>query len=205
MGETPPFLADPDGTREEIMVATYHALRTHGYAGLTVQAIAEEFEKSKSLLYHHYDDKDELLLAFLAYMLEEFEAGVPDEAEEEPDERLGSVLDEVLTESAPPEAEQFLAVMVELRAQAANDERYEEQFTQHDRFFRENLAAAIREGVEVGTFRDVNPDRVAEFLVTLITGAMTRQVTSEGVDRDAVRREAERYVESTLRAEDTHE
>ncbi len=205
MGETPPFLADPDGTEEEIMVATYHALRKHGYAGLTVQRIAEAFEKSKSLLYHHYEDKDELLLAFLDYMLEEFEAGVPDEAVEGPDGRLDTALDEMLTETAPPEAEQFLAAMVELRAQAAHDERYEEQFSQHDRFFRESLAAAIRDGVDDGTFRDVDPDGVAEFLVTLITGAMIRQVTSEGVDRSAVRGEVERYVESTLRAEGTNE
>lgn len=205
MGETPPFLADPDGTQEEIMVATYHALRKHGYAGLTVQRIAEEFGKSKSLLYHHYEDKDELLLSFLGYMLEEFETGVPEEADEGADDRLNTVLDELLSDTSPPEAEQFLAGMIELRAQAAHDERYADRFSQQDRFFRESLAATIREGIEAGTFRDVDPDGVAETLVTLITGVMVRRVTSDGFDRSAVRREAERYVESTLRLEETNE
>ena len=38
------------GTRAAIMEATFEALSKHGYADLTIQTIADEFEKSKSLL-----------------------------------------------------------------------------------------------------------------------------------------------------------
>ncbi len=65
-----------EGTRAEIMDATYEALRKHGYAELTIQTIADEFPKSKSLLYYHYDAKDDLLVDFVDWLVEEFAAEV---------------------------------------------------------------------------------------------------------------------------------
>lgn len=205
MEKTPPFLAEPADTRGEIMVATYRALCTHGYSGITVQRIAEEFEKSKSLLYHHYDDKDELLLAFLAHMLAEFEGAVPECDADGPAEQFDAMLDQLLTESGQPETEQFIAAMVELRAQAANDERYREQFDQHDRAVHDRLVAVIEAAIEDGCFHDVDADRVATFLLTLITGAMTRRTTADAAAGATVRKEVESYVDRRLRMEGNDE
>ncbi len=185
------------------MRATYLALCEHGYAGLTIQRIGESFEKSKSLLYHHYDDKDELLLAFLQFMLEQHEASVPKGAEEGAAERLDTVLDAMLPPSLSDEHEGFTAAMVELRAQAANDERYREQFAEHDRAFHEQLVAVVEDGIEDGTFADVDPESVAQFLSSVINGAMTRRVS--GGDDDAVtatRTEVDAYLDRVVRAGD---
>ena len=203
MREQPAFLADPETTRESIMRATYLALCEHGYAGLTIERIGERFEKSKSLLYHHYDDKDELLLAFLQFMLEEHEASLPElDADEGPAERLETVLDAVLATDLPEDHREFTAAMVELRAQAAHDERYREQFAEHDRQFREGLAALIEAGIEGGTFRDVDADRAAAFLGTVVAGAMTRRVTGGGdAVATAARAEVAAYVDGVLRVE----
>ncbi len=203
MGETPPFLADPGTTRESIMRATYLALCEHGYAGLTIQRIGESFEKSKSLLYHHYDDKDELLLAFLQFMLEEHEASVPETADGDAVERLDAILDAMLAPSLAAEHGEFTAAMVELRAQAAHDERYREQFAEHDRAFRDRLVDVIEDGVESGAFREVDPATVAEFLSTTVAGAMTRRVTGgDDVAATAARDELDEYVDRVLLAED---
>lgn len=74
-----PF-ATPSNTREEILAATYRSLREHGYADLTIEKIGREFEKSPSLVYHHFDDKDDLVLAMLDSLLDSFETTVIDEA-----------------------------------------------------------------------------------------------------------------------------
>lgn len=73
-----------DGRAEElepakrrIMEATYRALQKHGYGNLTIQHIADEFENSKTLLYYHYDGKDELLVDFLDYVLTQFLNSLP--------------------------------------------------------------------------------------------------------------------------------
>lgn len=201
MEETPPFLTAPEDTRGEIMGATYRALCRHGYSGITVQRIAEEFEKSKSLLYHHYDDKDELLLAFLDYMLEEFEETVAACDADGPAEQFDAMLDQLLVGSGPPAAEQFIAAMVELRAQAAHDERYREQFSHHDGALHDRLVAVTEAGIEAGCFRDVDADRVATFLLTLVVGAMTRRATLENSAGATVREEVESYVDRRLRVE----
>lgn len=202
MGETPAFLADPETTRESIMRATYLALCEHGYAGLTIQRIGESFDKSKSLLYHHYDDKDELLLAFLQFMLEEHETSMLDLPDADAVERLDAVLDVMLAPSLSEEHWDFTAAMVELRAQAAHDERYREQFAEHDRAFCDQLVGIVEDGIESGTFRAVDPKAVAAFVDTAVAGAMTRRVTGGGdVAATATREAIDSYVERVLLAD----
>jgi AcrR family transcriptional regulator len=201
MGETPPFLPDPETTRESIMHATYLALCEHGYAGLTIQRIGEQFEKSKSLLYHHYDDKDELLLSFLQFMLEEHESSVPESSEASPDACLNALLDVLLPPTLDDEQQGFTAAMVELRAQGAHDERYREQYAEHDRALHDHLVSVLEDGIEEGVFRDVDTDRVAEFLSTAINGAMTRRVTGGDDSVTATREEIDVYLDRVVRTD----
>ncbi len=201
MDETPPFFEDADGTEAAILRATYHALCEYGYAALTIQRIGEHFGKSTSLIYHHYDGKDELLLDFLAYMLEEFDERVPREPSTGAVDRLERVLDGMVAEGNPPGHGAFIRAMAELRAQGANDERYRDHFTRHDRFFRERLAEIIEAGIDEGVFRPVEPDRTAALLVTVITGSLTLQATTNEARAGEVRDGVQRLVEATLLAE----
>ncbi|MFC4549262.1 MULTISPECIES: TetR/AcrR family transcriptional regulator [Halorussus] len=205
MNDDDSFLNDPADTREAIMKATYLALCEHGYAGLTIQRIGDDFEKSKSLLYHHYDSKDELLLDFLEFMLEEFAASVPEIGESRPRDHLEAILDGIVDADLPEERREFRQAMVELRAQAANDERYREQFARHDEFFRGRLEDVVETGIEEGVFRPVDPSRVAAYLMTVVSGAMTQSVTAETDPSEQVREELDRYVEATLLAGDDGE
>lgn len=195
---------DPSDTHEEVMAATYRALCTHGYANLTIQRIADEFPKSKSLLYHHYDSKDDLLLEFLEFMLEGFESSVPAEEYGDAREHLQAILDHVL----PPEAQldeerrDFGSAMVELQAQAAHDEAYHEYFTTSSRFFHDRVATVVERGVEEGVFRDVDPDQVATLLMTTIDGTRFRRSTTDVAGTiPKLRAELETYLEACVYAE----
>ncbi|WP_353633707.1 TetR/AcrR family transcriptional regulator [Halobacterium sp. NMX12-1] len=201
MADAHPFSGEPATTREAIMQATFHALREHGYAGLTIQRIGDHFEKSKSLLYHHYDSKDELLLDFLEFMLAEFEQAAPDD-DLPPREHLDAILDHALAAKLPDDQREFTEAMVELRAQAAHDDRYRDHFTRSDETFREEVASIVRDGVNAGVFRDVDPDDVASFLLTLVNGAMNQRVTAEETQTGDVREEVEAYVQSRLLADE---
>jgi AcrR family transcriptional regulator len=201
MAEDPSFLEDPEDTREAIMTATYRALCEHGYAGLTIARIAEDFEKSKSLLYHHYDSKDELLLDFLSFMLEEFQRAVPDEASKPPGDRLEEMIDHALAPEEWDEGLKFTRAMTELRAQAAHDERFRAHFTDHDRVFREALVETIEDGIADGTYREVDADRVASFLLATLAGGMNQLATADTDSAAAIRAELDRYLSVALRAE----
>lgn len=196
------FLYDPDGTQEEILQATYWALCEHGYANLTVQRIGEHFEKSVSLLYQHYDGKDDMLLAFLSEMLEEFERSITATSadEESPCAHLDAILDHALAPDPPAEVQQFESAMVELRAQAATDERYRRQFTRHDRFFRNHLASVVRAGIDEGTFRDVDPVPVTTFMFTVMVGTRIRRATTSETDATIVRKGLKAYLDAVLYA-----
>ena len=160
-----PF-AEPSDTREAILGAAFRALRKHGYANVTVQRIGDEFDKSPSLVYHHYDGKDDLLIDLMGYLLDEFEASIadggaprpPSGADPDPDRDRSARahLDTYLTAAVDPASldgayapdAQFVTVMTELRSQAANDEAYREHFDRSDRVFGEYLTRLVREAAE---------------------------------------------------------
>lgn len=189
---------EAEGTRGEIMAATYEALRQHGYAALTVQDIADEFPKSKSLLYHHYDGKDDLLVDFLSYMLEQYEGQA--ESDRYPDARaeLEAVLDRLFAPSFSEPMVERTRLMAELRAQAASDEAYREQVTRTDERFHERFTDIVARGVADGSFRDVDPDAVAAMVLTLVNGAMERRATTDAEFAGQVRAEVDAYLAARL-------
>ncbi|WEL17270.1 MULTISPECIES: TetR family transcriptional regulator C-terminal domain-containing protein [unclassified Halorhabdus] len=191
------FPDDPDETRIEILKATYAALCEHGYADLTIERIGQHFPKSTSLVYHHYEGKDDLLLDFLSYLLEDAETSLGTDETADADERLRTIFDRTLSGSETPEEAAFQQAMAWMRAQATTDEEYRDHFTQHDRFFRDRLADIIRDGIEAGTFREVDPEQAATMLHTVLSGAMAEQVTSD-LDLSTMRSEVDAYIEERL-------
>lgn len=196
------FPDEPATTREAIMKATYDALCEHGYADLTIQRIGDHFEKSKSLLYHHYDSKDALLVDFMGFMLEQMEADVPIEEKGDPHQQLQFAIGFMFLEMMGGQNDDFLQAMIEMRAQASHDDAYRERFTANDDYLIERYVDIIEDGIEAGVFRDVDPEPIAKLIFTTVGGAMTRHTTSEDPDLDAVHDELLWYVRSRLLHED---
>lgn len=193
-------LDDPEPTREKILEATYEALCKHGYGDLTIQDIADEFEKSKSLLYYHYDSKDRLLVDFLDSTLEEF---ITDFhlTEETPREQLERLLDRLFPNNLDEENYPLQIALLELRAQAHHSELYQKQFTEMDRLFKETLVDIIEEGIRTGQFRDVDAELEAELLVSMISGMRTRRLTCQDFQVEESRRAIEEHIDRRLRSE----
>ncbi|MFB6112486.1 MAG: TetR/AcrR family transcriptional regulator [Halodesulfurarchaeum sp.] len=197
----PTFEDTEDDTRAAILRATFDALCEHGYANLTIQRIGDTFGMSKSLLYHHYDGKDELLLEFLDYLLSRLERETPRSPTDSPEERLRALLDHLLPEDPSTERVEFLRAMAELRAQAVHDEAYREHFTRSDRFFRAQFVDILEAGIESGHFEPVDVEQVASALTTVATGSMFERVSSDDPGVTPVRAMLESYVETKLRPE----
>ncbi|QKY18338.1 TetR/AcrR family transcriptional regulator [Halorubrum sp. CBA1229] len=213
-----PF-AEPTDTRQAILGAAFRALCEHGYADLTISRIGEEFDKSPSLVYHHYDGKDELLVDLLGFLLDGFESSLSaGEFDLPPRERLDAYLSATIRPGSvddehAPDA-RFLTAIVELRAQAASDDAYRDHFDRSDRVFGRFLERSVREAAadldadsadagDVDTGGEaadrVTPAEVAATLQTLATGGMLRWATTG--DRgwvDDTRRGGRRYLNTML-------
>jgi len=196
-----PFTGDPDSTEERILAATYRALEEHGYSDLTIERIGNHFPKSKSLLYHHYDGKDDLLFDCLEFFVDHFEQQVLVQEEVDPVDHLRLIADQVFESELEPHETDFSNQYVQLRGQAAADDEFKSPFEESDALFQRRIAEIIRSGIEQGQFRSVDPDEAAALIQTLFVGAVTtRQSGSESTVADA-RRAFDRYFEEWLLAE----
>ncbi len=226
-----PF-TEPADTREAILGAAFRALCEHGYADLTIQRIGEEFDKSPSLVYHHYDGKDELLVDLLEFLLDGFESALSADAFDLPprarlDTYVAAMTNPSDTDSGNAPDGRFLTAVVELRAQAATDDAYRAHFDRSDRVFQTFLEQSVREAAatidaDAATDPDadtaidadvqaarsptadmVTPAEVAATLQALASGAMLRWATTNDHDWiPSVRRGIDRYLETTLPAVD---
>jgi len=186
---------DDAETTDEIMLATYRALSQHGYSATTISKIADEFDKSKSLIYYHYEDKEELLEAFLKYLLDELESDLAASERADPKSHLLEIVDLLLPSDLDDERFRFLRALLELRAQAPYHESYRDQFERSDELVVSLLVEAIEWGIEEDVFRAVNSHEVAEFVYSVAYGAIERGVT---VDDPAVLHDNRAYIESYL-------
>lgn len=184
-GESSPPASDDDATAE-IMAAVYRALSKNGYPELTMSQIADEFEKSKSLLYYHYDGKEELLNDFFVYLCERLEATLVEQSTDDPYEQLLALIDQILPAELDDEQLRFRQAFLEIRSQAPHNRSYHEQIERSDELVLDALTRTIERGIETGRFEPVDPERYAEFVFSTLYGAMQRGVTLE--DRETIER-----------------
>lgn len=196
MPDTDDIFGEPTSTREEILEATFHALCEHGYSNLTLDKIGGEFEKSTSLVYHHYDGKDELLVDLLEYLLQTYEDGIPLSADD-PADRIDELIDQIFLMDDTTGG--FGQALVELRAQATHDEAYRDHFELTDDLIQDQIAEIVRAGVADGSFEPVDPDQTAAFLHLVFMGVHTAQNTSSTVSMEHARTELERFVDETVK------
>jgi len=196
----PLFVDEPDDTKTEILKATFDALAEHGYANLTIERISQHFSKSEGLVFYHYDGKDDVLLDLLDYLLKRFaQVGMPVSDDGDPETRLRSLFDQVISEPNDRGVQDYETVLTELRMRAAQDEAFQECFNRSQDVFRETIQEILQDGVESGDFREVDPELVTNFLVTLVSGRTFERVTT-GISRP-IQSELDNYIKYRLLAD----
>ena len=162
---------------DEILDGVYDALCANGYADLTMQDIADECEKSTSLLHYHYDTKAELMMAFLDHIITNYKQRLADKTDQPPERRLMRFLARFVFAPDDDERQSFHLALLEMRSQSPFDEQIQGKLEDSDAVLRDTAADILRDGVEAGVFDPVDPDRTAAMLVAAVDGARTRQIT----------------------------
>ncbi|MFC7028690.1 TetR/AcrR family transcriptional regulator [Halomicroarcula sp. GCM10025710] len=199
MRDGSPFTGEPVDSNEAIMYATFCALQEHGYAGLSIQRIADQTDLSKSTFYHHFDGKEDLLLSFVEFMLREFHEIFQLESTGDPVEDLRTYVALLLGNhpvmAEVPEAVEVRSAFLELRAQAIRDPNFRAKFTEMDEQFTSRLAEILATGIEQGVFADEDPDQTAKLLLTIAQGINFQKVTRTDDPGPSLTDAFEQYIE----------
>jgi AcrR family transcriptional regulator len=162
---------DVPPSHEEIMWATHDALCKHGYANLTMRNIAAECSKSHSLLTYHYDTKENLIAAYLEFLVEQFDEGGDLIDSDDPMERLERFLD-FFTIGSDVYSEELAVAFFELGNAALRDEGFRETLRTHEAGNLRILTDIVEQGQETGRFRGgIDAGDVAKLLVSTLAGA----------------------------------
>jgi AcrR family transcriptional regulator len=200
MPETTSSDADSEPTaKDELMAATGRALTRHGLSDLTTQKIANEWGKSQSLLHYYFETKEELLVSFVESIRAESRRAYDEHAEDPPLDRIRWFLNRHLSSDPDAEHRSRGDALFELHSRAAQEEAYREKLDAHEEDVREFVETAIRDGIEDGTFRPVDPAELALLVVSMHDGvALRTQTLGRDDDVSTAQRGIERYVLSEL-------
>jgi AcrR family transcriptional regulator len=183
-----PF-SNPETSKEEILHATYLAFAEHGYAELSIQQIADQASVSKSTIYHHFEDKEELLMVFAERLLEWYLEELLFDPAGDPIENLERSLDLVfLDETAEGfglddiRPAGFECVYMGLRMEATRNPEIRDYFDAVDSMGREHLETLVERGIENGTVRpDVDAEQVAAALCAIAEGGLVLRSTENDI------------------------
>lgn len=188
---------------DEIMAATGRALRRYGLTDLTTQKIANEWGKSQSLLHYYFETKAELLVSFIESIRAESQHAYEEHADDPPLERIRWFLNRDLNSAIDADHRERSAGLFELHTQAAQKAAYRDELNKHEDDAREFIETAIRDGIEEGTFRDVDTKEVALLVLSIHDGVMLRaRALRRDDDVPTARRGIETYVLSELLVDD---
>ena len=169
----------------EILEATFDALCRYGYADLTLRKIAAEFDKSRSLIYYHYRTKEELFAALVPYLIDRYEERMALDDVEDPVARLDRYVETALFGPDDPDFDHwaFHTALLEFRVQANHNESLRPAIEESYARVVDIVTAIVAEGIEGGSFRDVDATVAAKLVVGAIDAARTLKIV--GVDETA--------------------
>lgn len=151
-------------TKDEIIDATREALVEHGYADLSMGKIADEFGRSQSLLHYHFDSKEKLIAAVLRRERKQYK-GWFQSMPTDPEQRLDLLVESFVREYSDwADREPMAARYSELLAAANHSEPIQMELQALFDRIREEFVETVREGVDDGTFQDVDPEHVGHLI-----------------------------------------
>jgi len=160
-------------TRAEILKTAGEILLDSGYDALTTEEVADRLGMSHSGVHYHFETKDDLLVAFVQYLIDDPEGKLTIDGP--PEQRLPELLEvrirgveTIQRLKAPPPSLQLLA------ATSASDNALRRALGRLYDTYTAELTATIRDGIETGVFETETPEWTAWTLAGLIQGAELR-------------------------------
>ena len=159
-------------TRQAIIEVTTRLFATRGYAGTSLDLIAKEASTSKSSIFWHFENKEDLLFTVVDRAMSEWEieAGSRLLAGPSPVAQLGKLVDlyRDLAEQRPDTLRLLLGLLLET---ADGNDKVKARFQKMYRGYRKSIQIILEEGLEKGDFRrDVPSSHMSAMVLAMFDG-----------------------------------
>ena len=179
-------------SKQKIMEATHTVLSKEGYSDMSVRKIAEEAGKDKSLIYHHYGSKKNLILSFIDCIKD----AIDEEYEEIDSAPENYKLEKLLNTSFNKDNEkrwQLERAFLEIQAQASHDKVLSSKLQELDKHFK-NKTKSIFEDLGAK-----EPETTAELYLSLTQGINSRKAAlQEKEGLKALKDETEKIIANRI-------
>ncbi len=158
--------------KEEIIEATLKLYADRGYYLTNIKEIAREVGISAPTFYHYFQDKRELFVEAIEYVIRNLPAGIQGCAGKRKDPAQRSI---IMFRIFQKHYSKIGEVLNQLRAGVAiGDQWARDRLSRVYKEMTENVARQVREGMKHGLIRDVDPELLGFFNVLLDEMAMHR-------------------------------
>ncbi len=165
-----------------IQDATMRVIARKGMAAATMQEIAEEAGVAKGTIYLYFRDRDELVERTFETAMEKLFVRADEALDRDVpfEEKLRAVMTAQLEFFS--ENREFFRLYISLRMpEGTPAQQRRQQRTCHPRYQQriDKLSTVIRQGIERGELRDVDPNRLALFIIEGSTAVILDRLTDK--------------------------
>lgn len=165
-----------NGRGEEFLMAALDLFAERNFASVTIKDIAQSLGVNTALIYYYFEDKAALFRATIDFAVENAFANMRalEERNADPAGLISAWLENHVERYA--EIHRFVKIALDFRGSHEGDPAIEATIASFYAKEHELLSRFIRQGVEVGHFKSVDPARMAQFISTYLDGCMVRSV-----------------------------
>jgi AcrR family transcriptional regulator len=165
-------------TRARLLQAASKQFSTNGYDAASVDEICAEAGVSKGAFYHHFPSKQAVFLALFEDWLKGVDAGLEAARQSTVPKTLTSMSHMLPLIFA--QAGGQLPMFLEFWRQASHDEVVWKMIKAPYQRYLDYFAALIKQGIDEGSFRKVDPASAAQVIVSLAVGMLLQGLLAPG-------------------------
>lgn len=155
------------------------------FASVTIKDIAKALGVNTALIYYYFDSKTDLFRATIEYSVKRAFENVRalDDKNADPAAILTAWLENHVSKYA--EIHRFVKIALDFRSSHEADPKVAESIEGFYEEERKMLSKIIRQGINRGIFKSVDPSRMGQFISTYLDGCMVRSVILPDFDLKA--------------------
>ncbi len=187
--------------RQEILRAALRAFAEKGYDKTTVEDIVRISDLSKGTLYWYFENKQAIFSALIQMVFGEiwraFEVMLVQTADEAPPERVRHLLTAFMP--VMDESINWVGLYADFFNQAWRNPTLRAEFHNQYKRYIEVLEPVVRQGIDEGYFRAVDPRLTAQMLVGALDGYWFQQILELGAAQPVLAHYAETIVRGLMK------